>query len=84
MKQNVEKGERKVKCEACSVKGSFIICPFAAFVPTEGVFGSLPNLLEMKAQLPNHKRQKRTWNERIFPVLILGLQTERWPGDQLQ
>lgn len=81
MKQNVAKGERKVKCEACSVKGSFTICPLAASVSTEGVFGSLPNLLEMKAQLPNHKRQKRTWQERIFPVLMLGLQTERGSGD---
>lgn len=66
MKQSVEKGERKVKCEACNMKGSFIICPLVAFVPTEGVFGSLPNLLEMKAQLPNHKRQKRTEGEKDF------------------
>ena len=83
MKQSVEKGERKVKCEACSVKGSFIICPLAAFVPTKGTFGSLPNLLEMKAQLPNHKRQERTYGGKAFPVLILGLQIERGPGDQL-
>lgn len=66
MKQSVEKGERKVKCEACNMKGSFIICPLAAFVPTEGVFGSLPNLLEMKAQLPSRKRQKRTEGEKDF------------------
>jgi hypothetical protein len=56
----VEKEKRKVKCEAWHVKSSFIICPLVAFVPSEGMFGSLPNLQEMKAQLPNHKRQKRT------------------------
>lgn len=66
MKQRVEKGERKVKFEASSVKGSFIICPLVAFVPTEGVFGSLPNLLDIKAQLSNHKRQKRTLEGRNF------------------
>ena len=48
------------------------------------MFGSLPNLLEMEAQLPNHERQERKWRGRVFPVLILGLQVERGPGDQLQ
>lgn len=51
--------------------------------PTEGVFGSLPNLLEMKTQLPNHKRQTRAGEERTFPVLILGLQIGRESEDQL-
>lgn len=62
----MEKEEKKVKHETCSVKGTFIICPLAAFVPTEGVFGSLPNLLEMKAQLPNHERQRRTEEGKDF------------------
>lgn len=51
----MEKGERKVKCETCRVKASFIICPLAAFVSPEGVFGSLSSLLKMKAQLSKHK-----------------------------
>ena len=38
----------------------------------------------MKAQLPNHERQERTWGGRVFPVLILGPQIERGPGDQLR
>ena len=67
-----------------SMKGSFIVCPLTGFVPTKGVFGSLPNLLEMKVQLPNHEKQERTWGGRVFPVLILGLQIERGPRDQLR
>lgn len=75
MKQSVEKGERKVKCGACRMKGSFIICPLVAFVPTEAVFGPLPNLLEMETQLPNHKRQTRTGGGKDFS------NTHPWSSD---